>query len=212
MRKDHDQARLQDHVLSHVLILAGHHDHRLLAGDALGNVVLIVAPVHLPRLQRGQSLRPVTLMGVLDQVVHDGVRTSAVDEGALDDGLEHGVRSGDHPAPACDSGRLHGVHPPEEQVKGRGAAQIENWLHRTLTLRKRQPYLLQDLIVLYALLKVLQVRVSTADGSHVGFQKLNVSFLQIKSKVVTDWCHSYWLILHRKCSDFDKQPMSVRRI
>lgn len=30
-------------------------------------------------------------------------------------------------------------------------------------------HLLQDLVVLYALLKVLQVRVRTADRSHVGF-------------------------------------------
>lgn len=111
MRKDHDQAGLQDHVLPHMLILAGHHNYRLLARDTLGNVVLIVAPVHLPCLERGQSLWPVTLVGVLDQVVHNGMRASAVNKGALDDSLEYGVRSGDHAAPACNSGRLHGVHP-----------------------------------------------------------------------------------------------------
>ena len=118
MRKDHDQAGLQDHILAHMLILAGHHHHCLLARDPLGNVVLIVAPVHLPRLERGQSLRPVTLVGVLDQVVHDREGAAAVDEGAFDDRLEHGVRGGDHAAPACHSGRLHGVHPPEDEMKG----------------------------------------------------------------------------------------------
>lgn len=114
MSKDHDQARLQDHVLSHVLILTGHHHHRLLAGDLLGNVVLVVAPVHLPRLQSGQALRPVPLVGVLDQVVHDGVGAAAVDQGALDDSLQHRVGGGDHAAPAGHPGGLHGVHPSKD--------------------------------------------------------------------------------------------------
>ena len=115
MGEDHDEAGLQDHVLSHVLVLAGHHHHGLLAGDALGHVVLVVAAVHLARLQRGQALGPVALVRVLDQVADDGERAAAVDEGAFDDGLEHGVRRGDHPAPARHAGRLKGVHPPGER-------------------------------------------------------------------------------------------------
>lgn len=119
MSEDHDQAGLQDHVFAHVLILAGHHHHRLLAGDELGHVVLVVASVHLPRLQRGQALRPVPLVGVLDQVVDDGERAAAVDQRALDHCLQHGVRGGDHAAPVRHPGRLHGVHPPEEGEKKR---------------------------------------------------------------------------------------------
>lgn len=125
MSKDHDQARLQDHILPHMLILTGHHHHCLLARDTLGNVVLIVAPVHLPRLESGQSLRPVTLVGVLDQVVYNRERTAAVDEGAFDDCLEHGVGSGDHAAPACHPGRLHGVHPPDENIKVKLATELQ---------------------------------------------------------------------------------------
>lgn len=55
VREDQHQARLQDHVLVHVLVLAGHHHHRLFAGDAPRCVVLVVAPVGLPRLKRGEA-------------------------------------------------------------------------------------------------------------------------------------------------------------
>lgn len=47
MRKYHDEPWLLHHVVTHMLVLAGHHHNGLLAGDALGHVVLIVAPVHL---------------------------------------------------------------------------------------------------------------------------------------------------------------------
>lgn len=50
MRKYHDQAWLLHHVISHMLVLTGHHHNSLLARDALGHVVLIKAPVHLSRL------------------------------------------------------------------------------------------------------------------------------------------------------------------
>lgn len=165
MREDHDQAWLQDHILPHMLILAGHHHHRLLARDTLGNVVLIVAPVHLPCLERGQSLRPVTLVGVLDQVVHDRQGAAAVDEGALDDRLEDGVGSGDHASPACDSGRLHGVHPPGDKRK----LHTETQPTKTMLEAGMKFHLLQDLVVFDALFEVLQIGVSTADCSHVGF-------------------------------------------
>lgn len=48
--KDHDEPWLLHHVIAHVLVLAGHHHNSLLARDALGHVVLIVAPVHLSGL------------------------------------------------------------------------------------------------------------------------------------------------------------------
>lgn len=47
--KYHDKPWLLHHVISHVLVLTGHYHHSLFARDALGHVVLIVAPVHLSR-------------------------------------------------------------------------------------------------------------------------------------------------------------------
>ena len=58
MCEDHDEARLQDHVVGDVRVVAGHHHHRLLAGYPLADVLLVLPPVHLPRLQRLQPGRP----------------------------------------------------------------------------------------------------------------------------------------------------------
>lgn len=58
MCEDHDEPRLQDHVVRDVRVVAGHHHHRLLAGYPLADVLLVLPPVHLPRLQRLQPGRP----------------------------------------------------------------------------------------------------------------------------------------------------------
>ena len=52
----HDEARLEDHVVAHVHVLARHHRHGLglPPGDAPAHVLLVLPPVHLPRLQRQQ--------------------------------------------------------------------------------------------------------------------------------------------------------------
>ena len=53
----HDEARLEDHVVAHVHVLARHHRHGLglPPGDAPAHVLLVLPPMHLPRLQRQQS-------------------------------------------------------------------------------------------------------------------------------------------------------------
>ena len=53
----HDEPRLEDHVVAHVHVLARHHRHGLglPPGDAPAHVLLVLPPVHLPRLQRQQS-------------------------------------------------------------------------------------------------------------------------------------------------------------
>lgn len=61
-----------------MLVFTGHHHHGLLAGDALGHIVLVIPPVHLTGLQRGQALWPVPLVGVLDQLVDDGRGAAAL--------------------------------------------------------------------------------------------------------------------------------------
>lgn len=112
MREDHDKPRLLHHVIAHVLVLAGHHDDGLLAGDALGHVVLVVAPVHLSCLQGGQTLGPAPLVGIFNQLVDDRGRTATLHQGALDYSLEYGIWGRDHPSPAGHSCGLQGVHPP----------------------------------------------------------------------------------------------------
>lgn len=92
MRKYHDKPRLLHHVVAHVLVLTGHHDHSLLARDALGHVVLIVTPVHLSRLKRGQPLGPATLVGIFNQLVDNRGRTATLHQGALDYSLEYSIR------------------------------------------------------------------------------------------------------------------------
>jgi hypothetical protein len=39
VREDHDEARLEDHVVAHVRVVAGHHDDRLLVRNAPTNVL-----------------------------------------------------------------------------------------------------------------------------------------------------------------------------
>ena len=53
----HDEPRLEDHVVAHVHVLARHHRHGLglPPGDAPAHVLLVLPPVHLPRLQRQQA-------------------------------------------------------------------------------------------------------------------------------------------------------------
>ena len=51
----HDEPRLEDHVVAHVHVLARHHGDRLPPGDPPAHVLLVLPPVHLPRLQRQQA-------------------------------------------------------------------------------------------------------------------------------------------------------------
>ena len=39
MSKDHDEARLQDHVVAHVGVVARHHNHGLLVRDSTANIL-----------------------------------------------------------------------------------------------------------------------------------------------------------------------------
>ena len=55
VREYHDEPRLEDHVVAHVHVLARHDGDGLPAGDAPAHVLLVLPPVHLPRLQRQQS-------------------------------------------------------------------------------------------------------------------------------------------------------------
>lgn len=112
MRKYHDKSWLLHHVITHMLVLTGHHDHSLLARDALGHVVLIVAPVHLSCLQCGQALGPAALVGVLNELVDNGGRAATLYQGALDHSLEHSIWGRDHTSPASHSCWLQGAHPP----------------------------------------------------------------------------------------------------
>ena len=52
VREYHDEARLEDHVVAHVHVLAGHDGDRLPPRDAPAHVLLVLPTVHLTRLQR----------------------------------------------------------------------------------------------------------------------------------------------------------------
>lgn len=111
MSEYHDESWLNDHVLGHVEIFASHHDDRLLAGDALADVVLVDAPVELACLECPEARRPAALVRVLHEVIDDVRRATAVDECPLNDRLQNGIRSRYHPAPACHARRLKRIHP-----------------------------------------------------------------------------------------------------
>ena len=69
MSKDHDETRLQDHIVGDVRIIASHHNHRLLPRYPLAHVLLVLPPIHLTSLQRLQTGRPPSLVSILHQLI-----------------------------------------------------------------------------------------------------------------------------------------------
>lgn len=50
MCEDHDQARIEQHVIIHMSVVTRHHDNCLLPWHPLTYVAFIMAPIHLQRI------------------------------------------------------------------------------------------------------------------------------------------------------------------
>lgn len=103
MGEDHDDAWLGDHVLLHVLVLAGHHHHHLQVGKLANDIVFKERAVELADLEAGQACGPIVLVGVAYELVQDAQRTAETNERRPDAFLVRLIGRADQTAPAKHS-------------------------------------------------------------------------------------------------------------